>query len=44
MKIAPNHPMPPTKKQILEKINYCKKKFNFNKIFLLLKISIIIYF
>ena len=34
MKIAPNHPMPPTKNQILEKINYCKKKFNFNKIFL----------
>lgn len=34
MKIAPNHPMPPTKKQILEKINYCKKKFNFEKIFL----------
>ena len=34
MKIAPNHPMPPTKKQILEKINYCKKKFNFKKIFL----------
>ena len=33
MKIAPNHPMPPTKKQILEKINYYKK-FNFKKIFL----------
>lgn len=34
MRIAPNHPMPPTKKQILEKINYCKKKYNFEKIFL----------
>lgn len=34
MRIAPNHPMPPTKKQILEKINYCKKKYNSEKIFL----------
>lgn len=34
MKISPNHPMPPTKKQILEKINYCEKKFQFEKIFL----------
>ena len=34
MKISPNHPMPPSKSQILEKIRYCQKKFNVTKIFL----------
>ena len=35
MKIAPNHPMPPTKKQIVEKINFCKKRYHFIKILLI---------
>ena len=34
MKISPNHPTPPFKSQILEKIKYSQKKFKTTKIFL----------